>query len=478
MIALVITIIVLIILAGISITMISGQDGILTRAGEAKVSQDLAETMEQIKLELIGKYDENGEYSNDDVIETIKNVTGNDVEVGDETVLTKIGNRLNIYDLWAELPQIKITGVGEETESRAVALKVNIGFSEDVSLDESWVGTVSCNNQTENIDSQNLAVEFAIIQNGEYDVKVNIDGLGSLTKKITITNCKTETFSSICSQNTEVESDGYTVIVPTGFAYGISDNVKSVNAGFVITDGVDANGNSTGSEFVWIPVDKTKLTVGNTDKVIAEISEETNYKGVFYKFNEDYTSTKQTDTGYTDNIDTEFYNEIIDSVKKYGGFYIARYELGCENGVACSKIGVFPKLVLNWSNLNDLAYTYTNDNVTSLMILGSQWDAMLNFVLEGNDKTKILSTNYASKAGKVIKTGLTRTSDKINNIYDLSGNAIEWTSEKNFGYRGVDEYIWDNTTRSVYTYYDSETSGWLESSGYTYRVGRRLWMEL
>ena len=50
LIALVITIIVLIILAGISITMISGQDGILTRAGNAKVQTSVAQAEEMANL--------------------------------------------------------------------------------------------------------------------------------------------------------------------------------------------------------------------------------------------------------------------------------------------------------------------------------------------------------------------------------------------------------------------------------------------
>ena len=74
------------------------------------------------------------------------------------------------------------------------------------------------------------------------------------------------------------------------------------------------------------------------------------------------------------------------------------------------------------------------------MIWGSQYDAMLNFALTGNDKSKVTSTEYGIYTEPVLKTGLTRTSDKINNIYDLGGNLTEWTSEayRTFGraYRG------------------------------------------
>ena len=100
LIALVITIIVLIILAGISITMISGQDGILTRAEVAEKQNDIAGTKEQIKLELIGKYDANGKYTNADVIDAVAKVTGNIVEEKKGKVKTKNGNDMDISDLW------------------------------------------------------------------------------------------------------------------------------------------------------------------------------------------------------------------------------------------------------------------------------------------------------------------------------------------------------------------------------------------
>ena len=84
-----------------------------------------------------------------------------------------------------------------------------------------------------------------------------------------------------------------------------------------------------------------------------------------------------------------------------------------------------------WYGLYSLAKTYTNNknSVTSQMIWGSQYDAMLNFALTGNDKSKVKSTEYGNDSRTILRSGLTRTSDKINNIYDLGGNLFEWTSE-------------------------------------------------
>ena len=56
LIALVITIIVLLILAGVSIAMLTGDNGILTRAGEAKDDTAVAEAVERINMELSAAY--------------------------------------------------------------------------------------------------------------------------------------------------------------------------------------------------------------------------------------------------------------------------------------------------------------------------------------------------------------------------------------------------------------------------------------
>ena len=52
LIALVITIIVLLILAGVSIAMLTGDNGILTKATESTTATDLAEVLEKVNMEL------------------------------------------------------------------------------------------------------------------------------------------------------------------------------------------------------------------------------------------------------------------------------------------------------------------------------------------------------------------------------------------------------------------------------------------
>ena len=58
LIALVITIIVLLILAGVSISLLSGDNGVLKRAGEAKEKSNEADVEENLKIALMGLYTE------------------------------------------------------------------------------------------------------------------------------------------------------------------------------------------------------------------------------------------------------------------------------------------------------------------------------------------------------------------------------------------------------------------------------------
>ena len=135
------------------------------------------------------------------------------------------------------------------------------------------------------------------------------------------------------------------------------------------------------------------------------------------------------------------YNKMIQSVKTYGGFYVGRYEMGIEgtesNKKCISKIGVTPTSAYDsdtsmWYGLYSKAKTYTNskNSVTSGMIWGSQYDAMLNFGLTNSiDSVKITANTNGNHSGKLLKTGTWKGSDSINNIFDLEGNLFEWTHE-------------------------------------------------
>ena len=136
-------------------------------------------------------------------------------------------------------------------------------------------------------------------------------------------------------------------------------------------------------------------------------------------------------------LETEF-NNMITSVEKYGGFYIGRYETG---NLSQEKVVVIKN---NTDIGNQTWYTMykkakgiaVNDNATSSMIWGSQWDATLKWMYNsGNAEKKKYTYDstgkgnyYDTNGNKTIATGSIETY-AVNNIYDMAGNVWDWTIE-------------------------------------------------
>ena len=114
LIALVITIIVLLILAGVSIATLTGQNGILTQANKAKTESDIEDVKEQAKLDIANWIAERLKNGQDTILddETVKSIieTANEnnvnkyyLEVTDTSIITKKGNEILLSDLYANV---------------------------------------------------------------------------------------------------------------------------------------------------------------------------------------------------------------------------------------------------------------------------------------------------------------------------------------------------------------------------------------
>ena len=200
----------------------------------------------------------------------------------------------------------------------------------------------------------------------------------------------------------------------------------------------------TGNQFVWVPVEEpTKFTRYKyyLEGSPVDIS--------------DYHEPSQEGYRYPDEV--KEYNAMMQSVEENHGFYVARYEAGKENinGVdtVVSKKNAEVWNEIPWGNSMTEIGTegavakaqgmYTNkekNNVTSTLIYGVQWDAIMawidpayetstctddSFVKNSEGKGNYSdsdSTNNPAKCG---------SSDnyRVNNIYDLAGNVLEWTME-------------------------------------------------
>lgn len=151
----------------------------------------------------------------------------------------------------------------------------------------------------------------------------------------------------------------------------------------------------------------------------------------------------------------EEFESTIESIERYGGFWIGRYETGnlTEKNLVVQRMN---------SNTNGQKWyqIYTviqgiakQENVKTSMIFGCLWDETLQWLVESGNKTyadlvdssswgnykntqieyKKNSTETAIKnadEGLSIPTGSAEIS-KTNNIYDLAGNRYEWTLESN-----------------------------------------------
>ena len=272
------------------------------------------------------------------------------------------------------------------------------------------------------------------------------------------------------------------VTVPDGFYYvgGTKDT------GIIISDSSDdANkgddkpaSSYNGNQFVWVPVENpdalfetsetvnltnvatttnvySNLTVRSVDASYFTASNpgDTSSKSVrepdvlsMYDTDENYYKTIlgfDTTKAMADSFVVE-YKAMSESIKKYKGFYIGRYELtanGEKKGASLTDS--------NWYNLYNTCQNVVQgkENVKSTMIYGVQWDAVCSWLKQSGFDTDSNSSswgNYKDSSGNADIDGAGLQQDtgfseywKANNIYDLAGNRCEWTQEAGANSRRV-----------------------------------------
>ena len=271
--------------------------------------------------------------------------------------------------------------------------------------------------------------------------------------------------------NAVESADKVVVPVPKGYTASSVATENKVSEGFVIyenTNGEDkkeeVNDNNkdtartTRNQFVWVPVANPSEMYG-TDKdgkkwgKLYEFSASgitplnwTEQDGVMSitatSGSDSYREPDVVDSDSSNSItisqlETEF-NDMITSVEKYGGFYIGRYETGNLSQEKAS-------IIKNNSDIgNQTWYSMykkakgiaVNNNVTSSMIWGSQWDATMRWMYNSGNEEKKKYTydstgkgNYSGTNGnQPIATGSIEAY-AVNNIYDMAGNVNDWTIE-------------------------------------------------
>ena len=172
------------------------------------------------------------------------------------------------------------------------------------------------------------------------------------------------------------------------------------------------------------------------------------------KMIEVYTNyKKQSIEEYKNHTDNDTNQE---SVNTYGGFYIARYEAGDgdANGTPRSSSSSNSNTVVSKKGAIVYNYISQTDSITradsmyagkSKLISGAGWDRTLNWLIETKAKTENeIFVDSSSWGNYNDSTGNAKTNSgpsnlnyttgrneawKANNIYDLAGNVWDWTTE-------------------------------------------------
>lgn len=264
----------------------------------------------------------------------------------------------------------------------------------------------------------------------EKNEQANEEELRRLTALEAATNVKNFEFN---------DSKGNKAVVPAGFAVSQVEGENEIDTGLVI---IDSNGN----EFVWIPVNL------NENEKFDEVYPRTDFENNYPTGELDSMYTEPFENGFEG--EKELFNSMNESVSKYKGFYIGRYEAGCEFERTEENKNIIQKVLIQknkyvynytpWGNaMNDIT---ANNNVIgavelsrnfgiennypsveSTLIYGIQWDMVMRFV--ANEEHNINeSSRWGNYGNTLIKTG-TMEETKAKNIYDLAGNVYEWTLE-------------------------------------------------
>ena len=243
------------------------------------------------------------------------------------------------------------------------------------------------------------------------------------------------------------------VTIPDGFYYVGGTKAE----GIVISDSPEDENKGTshevaqtlkGNQFVWIPVE--------------DDSAFKTYEGYYYGELDSFLSScsEPFANGYA-NEQSE-HDAMVANVLANNGFYVGRYEAGTTNSVRSSSLGITDevlvqqgKYVYNFVGWNDSETDAMNDetggtvelsknfanqkrytSVTSSLIYGVQWDAIMNFIDPAYATGSCAEDSFvrdSTDKGWYDQSGPTTTGSNANyavkNIYDLGGNVAEWTME-------------------------------------------------
>lgn len=206
-----------------------------------------------------------------------------------------------------------------------------------------------------------------------------------------------------------VNGDSETLDMEVTEIAGISANNPYIPEGFTHLEGTTVENGFTiedefGNQYVWIPVESGKATRGTL-------------------LNPSYEETSKAATA------------LVNSVAKYYGFYIAKYEASKyeKDGevAAASMEGKTPWTSITYQDAANAseasAALFGYEDCYTGIISSYAWDTTLEWIDKSVENFSS-STEYGNYSSSVYSTGAS-VRDIFNNICDLCGNVREWTTE-------------------------------------------------
>ena len=254
------------------------------------------------------------------------------------------------------------------------------------------------------------------------------------------------------------------------------EHIPAVQDGIVIED---TQTGTAGNQFVWVPVGTIKNKNGSTNTITlgryefdsstgalksttpAQVASVENCTkivtiskgGTDYQelstFREGNSATNST----AQNATARNLEEFISTTLANGGYYIARFE---ASGTASKIASKYNQTVLgnitqpNAAKVAREMYGEVKENnelvYASDLVNSYAWDTAIVFIQTYSGKTDYASHNESITTKAFTATG--KNNDKYCNIWDMSGNAYEWTTE--YSAYSRDSYFYPCVSRGGY----------------------------
>ena len=406
LIALVVTIVVLLILAGISIGALTSDNGIINQTHDAKNDTEYAGWEEQIDLAIIDAESKHRNPSLDDIKEELKNkgVIDDYSQVDKDGVIT---TNEPVYEIAGKLDDYIPFGPGKFADK-------NEEYTDETSNEE--YKTVTVPEGFKILEEASKIDDGLVIQdkNGSQFVWIPVSDINNMAQCSTAggsCKLKLEGNELKCTTHNSTEIVGKLYATETGEnKFGTVNTTYNPNSGLREPAVVTNSSSGTGTSY---DGDTNNLSI----------------------IKENYATEE-----FLKDLKTQ-YKEMETRVEKYKGFYVGRYELGLEGDTPVSKnasensstvttASADSSSLKNWYGLYKKCSEYkvpevNNLLVTSSMIWGSQYDAMMNWM---QDNEKNITSSNTSKQNNSYVTGQ-GTNDVISNVFDLYACHREWTLE-------------------------------------------------